>query len=650
MEAASIEVLQQVEAAVLAMHREPARAAEADHFLQQFQRAPLAWNGASRLLGSVHAEASLFGACCLHQKARLEAAALSPPDALALTARCLEALGGAGAPGPMRTQLALAAGLLSSRGLESPEGLSALPSFSSLLPPLQVELLSALPLTWHHERLRSSLPAVLQLLASLAPPNLPAPPPVTACVAAWQPLGAGLSDLGPLVPALALALAPRPNASGQLSTDADAAAATAAADALCGALEVGGFPPSSDATRLTQALLATLAELTSSVLPPAATAETALPLCRVLSAAVASAPAEALALSPGAAESNGGGAGGGAGCAGVLGALLALCRADGSDMPTACRLLEESGAAWGAVGGLGSEDARVREAWGSLASILLARDAMPDDGADGALAGGGGSPGGRAGGASGSSVAGVDWDSCEMEEEEFWRFRRTCVQELWHAVLNGAGAAPVAALIQREVTEAAAEMGRGGGWRRCEAALHAIECTAPALLPAIRPVSSRTSGMSRRSLASRLSASSDDTRNGAPAAVEAARRASVGAAFHPPSHNGGSAAEAAVRAAAAAGIAAEGEAQRALAPSVGGALAVACGVRHEDAHGCVLRAALQAVGAFAAWLAPADRCDACPKAHMHADARAGGPGHPHAPLFFPPSTLFECSRERSSSY
>lgn len=595
MEAASIEVLQQVESAVLVMHREPARAAEADQFLQQFQRAQLAWDGASRLLGSVHAEVSLFGACCLHRKARLEAVALRPPDALALTARCLEALGGAGAPGPMRAQLALAAGLLSSRGLESPEGLSALPSFSALRPPLQVELLGALPITWHHERLRSSVPAVLQLLASLAPPNLPAPPSVATCVAAWQPLGVGLSDLGPLVPALALALAPRASATGKLPAAADADAASAAADALCGAVEVGGFPPSADATRLTHALLATLAELTPSVLPPAAPADAALPLCRTLAAAVTCAPEQALSLSRGVPNLGEGGPAGGAGCGGVLGALLALCRAEGADGATACRLLEEVGEAWGSVGGLGSEDPSLREAWATLSSILLRRGAMPDDGSSSA---------GGAAAAGGAPPSGVDWESCEMDEEEFWRFRRTCVQELWQAVLNGAGAAPVAALICREAAEACADMGRGGGWRRCEAALHALACCAPALLPAIRPTGSRSSGMSRRSLASRLSASSDDARNGTP--PEAARGA--GAASPPPSHNGGVAAEAAVRAATAAAAAAEGGTQRALAPSVGGALAVACGVRPDDAHGCVLRAALRAVGALAPWLAPANRC------------------------------------------
>ena len=157
--------LQNVEAAVLAMHREPSRAAECDRFLQQFSRSEEAWSGALQLLGSVHPECRLASGAMLHLKARRDASSLASVDALALLSRCLEALSGTART--LRAQLTVAAAHLASRALAGPEGLPALPAFAALPPAQRVELLGSLPLAWPPERLRTSLPAVLALLTSL---------------------------------------------------------------------------------------------------------------------------------------------------------------------------------------------------------------------------------------------------------------------------------------------------------------------------------------------------------------------------------------------------------------------------------------------------------------------------------------------------
>ena len=201
-----------------------------------------------QLLGSVHPECRLASGAMLHLKARRDASSLASVDALALLSRCLEALSGTART--LRAQLTVAAAHLASRALAGPEGLPALPAFAALPPAQRVELLGSLPLAWPPERLRTSLPAVLALLTSLVDteatgsslatrlspvatrhsprssrpssppatrnasttafptPQAAAPLSVAACAAAWQPLGADLTDLGALVRPLALALRP----------------------------------------------------------------------------------------------------------------------------------------------------------------------------------------------------------------------------------------------------------------------------------------------------------------------------------------------------------------------------------------------------------------------------------------------------------
>ena len=170
-----------------------------------------------------------------------------------------------------------------------------------------------------------------------------APLSVAACAAAWQPLGADLTDLGALVRPLALALRPH---GGDRDAQAEEWPAEAAAEALCGALEVAAFPPSASATELSRSLLTTLSDLASLALPHAATAAAAsgaaasaadasgavaaaLPLARTLAAAVAASPEDAVALSAAGGHAVGGaGEGGGSECYGPLRALLLLSSAE----------------------------------------------------------------------------------------------------------------------------------------------------------------------------------------------------------------------------------------------------------------------------------------------------------------------------------
>ena len=64
----------QVEAAVLVLYHDPSRANEASQFLLRFQQDLHTWEVAEALLRSAHADVTLFGACCLHQKAKSQAA------------------------------------------------------------------------------------------------------------------------------------------------------------------------------------------------------------------------------------------------------------------------------------------------------------------------------------------------------------------------------------------------------------------------------------------------------------------------------------------------------------------------------------------------------------------------------------------------
>ena len=176
----------------------------------------------------------------------------------------------------------------------------------------------------------------------------------------------------------------------------------------------------------------------------------------------------------------------------------------------------------------------------------------------------------------------------QVEEDDFWRYRRSCVQELWQSLLGGVGALPVAQLLAAEAREGAAVAAGGGGWRRLEAALHLSECAAPALLPqGRRPTRRRlvSAGGNLRAASDSGSGGNGGGGNGGEAAARAARAAETSDAF------------------------ADTAEQRALAPSVEAALSAACGVG-DGAPPYLRAAALRCIAAFAPWLAPAERAQA----------------------------------------
>jgi len=176
----------------------------------------------------------------------------------------------------------------------------------------------------------------------------------------------------------------------------------------------------------------------------------------------------------------------------------------------------------------------------------------------------------------------------QVEEDDFWRFRRSCVQELWQSLLGGVGALPVAQLLALEAREGAAAAAGGGGWRRLEAALHLSECAAPALLPqGRRPTRQRlvSAGGTLRVASDLGSGGNGGGGNGGEAAARAARAAETSDAF------------------------ADTAEQRALVPSVEATLSAACGVG-DGAPPYLRAAALRCIAAFAPWLAPAERAHA----------------------------------------
>ena len=450
---------QSVAAYVELLHTDHTRTAEANAALLAFQRSPECWAVAEALLASEHDVLVQFAASALHQRARSgDASGLD-----AIEAACGRLLGAIGAVrgGAAARQLCLAVAHLAWRLCESSPQPGASPvavcraaQYAALPPAAQVELLTALPEARprHREALKASASEVLGVLQRLSAPGAPAALHVAQCVRAWQPLGIDLADLagggGVLLGALALAL------------QAEEPLCGVAADALCDALQTGSYPPPDATSPLLRQMLAALVAAAPHVVGPAGADGAALALARVASATVVAAPAAAVALAADGAPPDGP-------------AELLLLLSSQRDL----HLLEELEPAWAALAQPDADGAalpaRVVAAWRGLLPLLLRHSEFPADDD-----GGGGGSGGEANGAPPSRE--VQWEAvdAEIDEGEFFRFRRLCATEVWQSAALALGPVAVLAELSAALRGAAA-----ASWRPVEACLYALAAIAPALLP-----------------------------------------------------------------------------------------------------------------------------------------------------------------------
>jgi len=450
---------QSVAAYVELLHTDHTRTAEANAALLAFQRSPECWAVAEALLASEHDVLVQFAASALHQRARSgDASGLD-----AIEAACGRLLGAIGAVrgGAAARQLCLAVAHLAWRLCESSPQPGASPvavcraaQYAALPPAAQVELLTALPEARprHREALKGAAAEVLGVLQRLSPPGAPAALHVAQCVRAWQPLGIDLADLagggGVLLGALALAL------------QAEEPLCGVAADALCDALQTGSYPPPDATSPLLRQMLAALVAAAPHVVGPAGADGAALALARVASATVVAAPAAAVALAADGAPPDGP-------------AELLLLLSSQRDL----HLLEELEPAWAALAQPDADGAvlpaRVVAAWRGLLPLLLRHSEFPADDD-----GGGGGSGGEANGAPPSRE--VQWEAvdAEIDEGEFFRFRRLCATEVWQSAALALGPVAVLAELSAALRGAAA-----ASWRPVEACLYALAAIAPALLP-----------------------------------------------------------------------------------------------------------------------------------------------------------------------
>ena len=130
-----------VENAVLALSRDPSRAAEASAYLLAFQNGTTAWEVAEALLGSQHEEVVLFAACCLHNKAKVGGPAQSAAELCERLCVAVAVMQRAA----VRSQLCLAVALLAAGFQGGPAALCRSGVFASLPASSQVEVLAALP-------------------------------------------------------------------------------------------------------------------------------------------------------------------------------------------------------------------------------------------------------------------------------------------------------------------------------------------------------------------------------------------------------------------------------------------------------------------------------------------------------------------------
>jgi len=418
-----------VHAAVMALYHEPSRAGEANAYLLAFQNCDSVWNVGMGLLSSPQPEVALFAACCLHQKAK---SSVLPADQLHHQCEALlRAIGQATQPA-VRAQLCLAAAALGSSLEAGVMALARSASFAALPPQAQVELIGTLPQACpqHHERLRPAMREVMALLQHHSRPDAPAQLAVASCCKSWSVLGFDLHDLssGPLLTALTLGLrCPAP-------------LCEVCSEVLCEAMEVSTYPPSDSMTPTLQKLIVDLVQSAPHCLPPVAPEGTSLALATVLGAAVSVAPEMAAGISVGEAASA------------PAEIMLRL-----SSLPNT-QLMEELAPAWGKLADADVPQSNLGTIWRSLADATLRQAMYPEDS----------DAGGRE----------IDWESISsaVEESDFVRLRRLTIFELWQSIALAVPAVELVSAIAGALNEASA-------WRQIEAALFALQCITPAILP-----------------------------------------------------------------------------------------------------------------------------------------------------------------------
>ena len=407
---------QEVHAAVLALYHDPSRADVANSYLLAFQTSEAAWSIGGALLSAPQPEVALFGACCLHQKAK--SATLPVQQLQQQCEGLLMAIGQAG-QGAVRTQLCLAAAALGGSLEAGPAALAQTASFAALPSQAQVELLATLPQACpsHHEKLRPALSQVMALLQHHSRADSPVDLTVASCCKSWLPLGLDLPDLssGSLLAALTLGIrCPEP-------------LCEVCAEVLCESMTVSSYPPSAQLQPLLQQLMAQLLLAAPSCLPPAAPDGASMALARVLTAAVSAAPDAAVAVCEG-----------GAGASSIPQLMLRLCSLEDT------RILEELAPAWAKLGDAESPPAELASVWRALAEVTLRQAAFP------------------AGGDSSGRVFNWEEVTGELEEGEFVKLRRVTIFELWQCIALSISGHELLACISGALNTAAS-------WRQARA-------------------------------------------------------------------------------------------------------------------------------------------------------------------------------------